>query len=106
MVKKPPKKKTTKKAEKKKAPVKRKPAKKKAQKKPGRVAKKHWHQGFIIALEQHGIVAVACRKCKIPRNTALDHYKKDEKFRAAWEEAIAEVDAVLALWPEETANGE
>ena len=49
---------------------------------------REWFPLFLAALRASGNVRLACEKAKIDRRTAYRNRDDNERFRAAWDEAI------------------
>lgn len=57
---------------------------------------KSWRERFLAALEETGLVGVACGKANVSRGTAYDHRKADPAFASAWDDALeAATDAMV-----------
>lgn len=60
-------------------------------------AERDWKPDFLAALEQEGLVNVACKAAGIARSTAYLHREQDEAFAAAWQEVEDAVTDELEL---------
>lgn len=47
-----------------------------------------WHQAFLDAFEEIGVVGLACKRAGISRTIAYEHYNTDPEFKVRWEDAI------------------
>lgn len=59
------------------------------------VRKTEWHEKFISALRDCGVVRIACRAAAVDRSTCYKHKEKYPEFSQQWDEAIADASDLL-----------